>query len=143
MLQQRIVSLPLERFRLGKIHDVQSWKCLSTMRSRGFNMDESVEGEIYRIWGNTAQAQKILEVIERRNIDFFKLMDCFRNKRQDHLSGMGAVLGLDEMFSNIVQCQCGEVMGFHDEQYEKMMSSSNGRILCKRCDPSFLNKLFG
>ena len=98
--------------------------------------------KIREIWGNTALAKEIEEFFEEHNLDLFKLIQCCQRKGQHIGIAMGAILGPIKDFDVVVQCDCGEVMGFGEDVYRHLKKLyGNGRIKCKRCDPSHAEKL--
>jgi len=49
---------------------------------------------------------------------------------------------MQDMYDVLVQCTCGEVMGFSSEIYNAVVKLyGNNKIKCKRCDPKHREKL--
>jgi hypothetical protein len=88
-------------------------------------------------------AGEIFTRAKRWNIELVKVVDCQVNKGQNILTGFGyfLVLGDDES-SILVQCNCGEVIA-GDQQMIKNLQElyTDGKIQCKKCDPTQRIKL--
>lgn len=88
-------------------------------------------------------ASEIFTRAKKWNINLGKLVDCQVNKGQNILTGIGYFLGLGDNESSIlVQCRCGEVIA-GDQQMIKNLQElySDGKIQCKRCDPTQRTRL--
>jgi hypothetical protein len=49
---------------------------------------------------------------------------------------------MQDLHDVLVQCACGEGMGFSSDLYDVFMKFyGNEKIKCKRCDPQYMEKL--
>jgi hypothetical protein len=75
-------------------------------------------------------------------LDLLKLIGCCDRKGQSILTAAGYVLAMNDNGSILVQCECGEVMGFPPEIYKELAKlCDEGKIQCKPCDPRHAEKL--
>ena len=103
--------------------------------------EKSVEKLIHQTWGEKT-AEEILRLLKKWNIDFTKFVQHQLNKGQNVLIGVGKMLGLSDTYDVIVQCDCGEVMGFTSDYIEIFRKLyPDGRIQCDRCDPRQFERL--
>jgi hypothetical protein len=96
---------------------------------------------IREIWGNTNQAKEIERVFSERGLDLLKLEKCCEEKGQSIRVATGYVLGMQDTYDVLVQCACGEVMGFSSDVYDAFVRLYGNEIKCKRCDPQHIEKL--
>jgi len=98
--------------------------------------------KIREIWGNTPLSREIEEVFQVHDLDLFKLMECCQKKGQDITVAVAAILSVIRDCDVVVQCDCGEVMGFSEDVYKKLKKLYDDRkVRCKRCDPLHVEKL--
>lgn len=111
-------------------------------KKRCSEANDLLKRQIRKIWGDTKQSKEIEEVFRRRNLDLFKLIQCCEKKSQSILTAVGYVLGMHDSGYVLVQCECGEVMGFSNDMYKELAKLyHNGKIECKRCDPRHFEKV--
>lgn len=104
--------------------------------------DNLQKKKIREIWGNTTVSREIEKVFRKYNLDLFKLIGCCEKKGQDIRIATGHILAMPTMFDVIIQCECGEVMGFKSGIYKELAKLySGGKIKCKRCDPNHHEKV--
>ncbi len=107
-------------------------------------MNNDLRKKVQNLWGIDPQSEEIIAVIERWGIDFDKLMRRWREKGQDYAMGMGAVLAMNQPGKTLLQCECGEVMGFPKSVVEMLTKlHPNEAIRCKAHDPKLSTKLSG
>lgn len=98
--------------------------------------------KIKAIWKDPKLADQIETVLNKNNLSLDKLIACCSKKKQNILFAMGAILAMNDFDNIIIQCECGEVMSFNKEIYPKIISFyGDEKILCKRCDPNFIQKM--
>lgn len=106
------------------------------------NSNESNKEIINKIWGSNNQSREIERVFDKFNLSVSKLIKCCDNKGQNILVAVGAVLGMKDLNDILVQCECGEIMGFREVVYNELLKHyDNGKIKCKRCDRKHFDKL--
>lgn len=93
---------------------------------------------IYQIWGDKL-GKEILEVIEKWKINFKNFLNHQKSKGQNLMIGVSKLLYLADSGDQLVQCTCGEVMGFNDKILEAMKKVYLNGIKCDKCDRSILS----
>jgi len=102
----------------------------------------TIEKLILQIWGEK-DGKEILNILKKWNINFPLFLKHQIEKGQNILIGVGKLLGLADIFENLVQCKCGEVIGLGSEILKVMRKLYSDEILCSRCDPEQLKRLRG
>lgn len=100
-----------------------------------------LEDKIKAIWKDENLAEDIKLVLIENNLSLEKLISCCSRKGQNITEAMGAVLAMNDSNFVILQCQCGEIVSFNDKTYGKYIEEYGEKILCKRCDPAFMQKM--
>jgi len=100
----------------------------------------SIEKLILQTWGKK-DGKEILTILKKWDIDFQLFLKHQIEKGQNVLIAVGKLLGLADMHENLVQCKCGEVMGFGSEIFEVMKKLYPDGIRCSRCDSKQLKRL--
>ncbi len=103
--------------------------------------DKDLEMIINQMFGEKT-ATEILAISKKWNIDLNKLVDCQTKKGQNILTGIGYLMGLNDTYSTLVQCRCGEIIAADEKTIKTMQELyPDGKILCKRCDPTLHSRL--
>lgn len=111
-------------------------------KKQGSKANDLLRKKIREIWGDTKQSKEIEDVFRRRTLDLFKLIQCCEKKGQSILTAVGYVLAMHDSNDVLVQCECGEIMGFQNDMYKELAKLyRNGKIECKRCDPRHFEKI--
>lgn len=100
-----------------------------------------LEDKIKAIWKDKTLAEDIRLVLTENNLSLEKLISCCSRKGQNIMEAMGAVLAMNDLNLVILQCKCGEIISFDDKTYGKYIEEYGKNILCKRCDPAFIQKM--
>ncbi len=102
--------------------------------------EQAVEKVIFQTWGEKT-GKELQELLKKWNIDFPRFIEHQLEKGQNVLIGTGRLLEMPIMYGKLVQCKCGEVMGFSPEFLTVMRTLYPDTIPCKKCDPDQFNKL--
>ena len=95
--------------------------------------------DLYR---NEESIDEIYEVFKKNNFDLEKLVKhCFR-KNQSIYHAIGFVLAANDNNFIGTQCECGEIMHYSAQVYEKLLDLyPNMKVKCKYCDPDYKLKM--
>ena len=102
--------------------------------------DHAIEKLVLQTWGEKC-GREILEVLKKWNIDLSQFFQHQIGKGQNVLTGVGKLLGLADVHENLVQCKCGEVLGFSSDFLKVMKKLYPDGIKCSNCDPEQLQRL--
>jgi len=103
--------------------------------------EQAVEKLVHQTWGEEL-GDEVLRILKKWNINLTKFIQHQMNKGQNVLIGVGKMLGLSDLFDILVQCRCGEVMGFRSDSFEIFRTLyPDGRIMCNKCDPTQVERL--
>jgi len=112
---------------------------ISVLKSH--SAQDELENLINQFFGEEL-GNEILAVLKKWNINLVKFIERQRNKGQNILIGIGKMLGLADYFDAIVQCRCGEVMGFSSGliNFVKKLYP-DGNVQCNKCDATQISRL--
>ncbi len=102
--------------------------------------DRAVEKMVLQTWGEET-GREILVIVKKWSIDFSRFLQNQIEKGQNVLTGVGKMLGLADIYDNLVQCECGEIMGFRSDFFKVMRRLYPDGIRCSKCDPEQLSLL--
>jgi hypothetical protein len=102
---------------------------------------QAQEKLVLQTWGEEL-GNEILNTLKKWNINLARFIQHQVDKGQNVLIGIGKMLGLADSYSVLVQCKCGEVMGFSSDFFEVIRTLyPDGKIQCDRCDPTQIERL--
>ena len=99
--------------------------------------------QLLNLYRTTENIDVIYQVFKRNNFNLEKLAKHCIKKNQLIFQAIGHILAanIDMQFVG-GQCDCGEIMHYLPEIYNKLVNlDPNRKIKCKYCDPSYLEKI--
>ncbi len=85
---------------------------------------------------------EIYRVFKKYSLDLIKLIGCCERKNENIYWAIGSVLSMDKSGQSIIQCDCGEIMSFDPDLYEKFKTTyPNDAKKCKLCDAEHDEKI--
>jgi len=105
------------------------------------NASSAQRGFVIGTWG-IKLGNEILAFIDRWKIDLPSLLARLDQKGQNYLSGLGAALGLQNMWDHLAQCGCGDVFATSKELATQLSKTyADGKLRCRSCDPELETKI--
>lgn len=137
-------QIQLVEFKLvGACHlpfeELDTYGLLSVLRLN--SGQQAQEKLVLQTWGEEL-GNEILNILKKWNIDLARFIQHQVDKGQNVLIAIGKMLGLADSYSVLVQCKCGEVMGFSSDFFKVIRTLyPDGKIQCDRCDPTQIERL--
>lgn len=127
----------MNRYELSR-SELDSYGLLSILQQNSGH--RTIEKLIFQLWGEK-DGKEILNILKKWKIDFPLFLKHQIEKGQNILIGVGKLLEMANMFENLVQCKCGEVIGLGSEILKVMKEMYPDGIRCSKCDPEQLKRL--
>jgi len=97
---------------------------------------------LLNLYRNEKHLDEIYEVFKKNNFDLEKLVNHCIRKNQSIFHAIGFVLAANDNKLVGTQCDCGEIMHYKPQIYEKLLNLyPNRNVKCKYCDHNYKLKL--
>lgn len=97
---------------------------------------------LLNLYRNAEDIDEIYKVFKKNKFDLEKLVNHCIRKNQSIYHAIGFVLAGNDSQSVGIQCDCGEIMHYDPQIYEKLLELyPNRNVKCKYCDPDYKLKL--
>lgn len=130
---------PGEFIRMGILNLSGSWSISQMLYFQKINPDDPIR-KIKEIWGNTGLAEEIIQQFKKHKLDIFAFIEFCKARTsikeywEDMVAArMATVLHICDSYDVVLQCPCGQIMGFTKSAYEQRKRTNYKGILCHAC----------